>query len=150
MARDPDDDALRWEGDDDPSLAPGWKTVGASVPLTGSTDDGQRDGAGEGAPVDADAETQSSSAELVLLGVLGGVYLLYSIGWLIAGSAAPPRLADPVAQFMYALGRWCAVAAPALWFATVMRLAAGHRRARLIWLIAGALILVPVPFLVRG
>ena len=31
MTRDPDDDALRWEGDDDPTLAPGWKTVGEPV-----------------------------------------------------------------------------------------------------------------------
>ena len=29
MSPDPDDDALRWEGDDDPTLAPGWKGVGA-------------------------------------------------------------------------------------------------------------------------
>jgi hypothetical protein len=145
MARDPDDDdALRWEGDDDPTLAPGWKTVGKAVPLEGpaTATDADAD--------QTDAARQPGSAELVMLGVLGGVYLLYSIGWLISATAAPPPLADPVAQFMYSLGRWFAVAAPALWFGAVLWLAAEHRRARLLWLIAGAVLLVPVPFVLRG
>lgn len=142
-ARDSDDDALRWEGDDDPTLAPGWKTVGKAVPLEGQP-------AATEVDAEPDAATQAGSAELVMLGVLGGVYLLYSIGWLIDATTAPPQLADPVAQFMYSLGRWFAVAAPALWFATVLWLATEHRRVRLIWLIAGAVLLVPVPFLLRG
>jgi hypothetical protein len=144
MARDSDDDALRWEGDDDPTLAPGWKTVGNAVPLE------DQPTASEPEAEKTDAAAQPGSAELVLLGVLGGVYLLYSIGWLISATTAPPDLADPVAQFMYSLGRWLAVAAPALWFGTVLWLAAEHRRARLLWLIAGAVLLVPVPFLLRG
>lgn len=145
MARDPDDDdALRWEGDDDPTLAPGWKTVGNAVPLKGPPT------APDAAAERTDAATQPGSAELVMLGVLGGVYLLYSIGWLITAIGGAPELADPVAQFMYSLGRWFAVAAPALWFATVLWLAAEHRRARLLWLMAGAVLLVPVPFLLRG
>ena len=82
--------------------------------------------------------------------MLGGVYLLYAIGWLFWAITPPPELADPVAQFMYGLGRWLAVAAPALWFGTVLWLAAEHRRARLLWLIAGAVLLVPIPFLLRG
>lgn len=143
MARDSDDDALRWEGDDDPTLAPGWKTVGRPVPLEGAP-------AGPEEDTEGDAATQPGSAELVMLGVLGGVYLLYSIGWLITASRPAPALPDPVAQFMYGLGRWLAVAAPALWFGAAMWLAAEHRRARLIWLVAGAVVLVPVPFLLRG
>ena len=82
--------------------------------------------------------------------MLGGVYLLYAIGWLIWGTTPAPELADPVAQFMYGFGRWLAVAAPALWFGTVLWLAAEHRRARLLWLVAGAVLLVPIPFLLRG
>lgn len=153
MARDSDDDALRWEGDDDPTLAPGWKTVGTPVPVSASgtaADSEASDAATSGTSDAADATRQPGSAELVILGVLGGVYLLYAIGWLITATTAPPQLADPVAQFMYSLGRWLAVAAPALWFATVLWLAAEHRRARLLWLIAGAVLLVPVPFLMRG
>lgn len=145
MARDPDDDALRWEGDDDPTLAPGWKAVGTPVPFASSPD-----GVDTEAASDTDASTQAGSAELVLLGVLGGVYLLYSIGWLIVAITAPPQLADPVAQFMFSLGRWFAVAAPGLWFAAVLWLASEHRHSRLTWLIAGAVLLAPVPFLLRG
>jgi hypothetical protein len=171
MTPDPDDEALRWEGDDDPTLAPGWKTVGNPVPLEGPTTDAAasdapslgegRDGNGASTPApevdgttaidgDTDASRRAGSAELVILGVLGGVYLLYAIGWLIWGITPAPELADPVAQFMYGLGRWLAVAAPALWFGTVLWLTAEHRRARLLWLVAGAVLLVPIPFLLRG
>ena len=172
MTRDPDDDALRWEGDEDPTLAPGWKAVGNPARLEGgSTDaaaseaptravdaDGNNTTRGSAGPAtdataagddEADAAPQAGSAELVILGVLGGVYLLYSIGWLIWATTPAPELADPVAQFMYGLGRWLAVAAPALWFGTVLWLAAERRRARLLWLIAGAVLLVPIPFLLR-
>jgi hypothetical protein len=171
MSPDPDDDALRWEGDDDPTLAPGWKVVGNPTPLDAATDgtdasasdadtadvvDGPApdtatgDTAHEEPSHGTDATRQAGSAELVILGVLGGVYLLYAIGWLIWATTPAPELADPVAQFMYGLGRWLAVAAPALWFGTVLWLAAEHRRARLLWLIAGAVLLVPIPFLLRG
>jgi len=171
MSPDPDDDALRWEGDDDPTLAPGWKVVGnpsgskqADAAASGQVaesngatavdhvDGEERTERAE--PVDegddADVSAQPGSAELVLLGVLGGVYLLYSVGWLIWAISSAPDLGDPVAQFMYGLGRWLAVLAPALWFGTVLWLASERQRARLLWLIVGALVLVPVPFLLRG
>jgi hypothetical protein len=160
MTRDSDDEALRWEGDDDPTLAPGWKAVGNPVelhdaeatpeerPTQGSP--ATSAGASDESTGDTDAPAQTGSVELVVLGVLGGVYLLYSVGWLIVATTAAPPLADPVADFMYALGRWFAVAAPALWFGAVLWLAAGHRRARIAWLVAGAVLLIPVPFLLRG
>ena len=153
MTRESDDDALRWEGDDDPTLAPGWKAVGAPAPARSVADDphGERDAA---ASVDdgetTDAAAQTGSTELVVLGVLGGVYLLYAIGWLITALGGSPVFADPVAQFMYGLGAWFAVLAAPLWFGAVLWLASGNRRARLAWLIVGAVLLVPVPFLLRG
>lgn len=159
MTRDSDDDALRWEGDEDPTLAPGWKAVGGPAQLGHANDATPTPTAPEGhheaggAAVDRSEHSspaQTGSAELVLLGVLGGVYLLYAIGWLFAALADLPLLADPVAQFMYGLGRWFAVAAAPLWFGAALWLTAGRHRARLIWLIAGALLLVPVPFLLRG
>ena len=181
MSRDPDDDALRWAGDDDPTLAPGSKAVGtpgrvndatratdartsadvtgdAAAPESGAaaaSDEAQGDAtagalATTGQRRSAAAAAQAGSAELVVLGVLGGVYLLYSIAWLIWATTPAPELGDPVAQFMFGLGRWFAVLAPALWFVAVLWLAAGRRRARLLWLIAGAVVLVPVPFLLRG
>ncbi|SIN71312.1 hypothetical protein [Agromyces cerinus] len=156
MTRDTDDDdALRWEGDDDQTLAPGWKTVGAPAPAepgpVAADPTDERDVAASVDEADTtDAPAQTGSAELVVLGVLGGVYLLYAIGWLVSALGAAPLFADPVAQFMYELGSWFAVLAAPLWFGAVLWLASGNRRARLIWLIAGAVLLVPVPFLLRG
>ena len=54
MSPDPDDDALRWEGDDDPTLAPGWKVVGKPAPLDAATD-GTDAAASEPAVVDGPA-----------------------------------------------------------------------------------------------
>ncbi|QAY73703.1 DNA polymerase III subunit gamma/tau [Agromyces protaetiae] len=165
MAADPDDDALRWEGDDDPTLAPGWKVVGSpAAPATGGSDvSGMTDvpdgadasgetstgGAALAAPA-AGASAQTGSVELVVLGVLGGAYLLYTVGWLIAALGAAPVFADPVATFMYGLGRWFTVLAAPLWFGVVLWLTRERPRLRLIWLVAGAVLLVPVPFLLRG
>ncbi|MDR6907673.1 hypothetical protein J2X63_003381 [Agromyces sp. 3263] len=151
MSPDPDDDALRWEGDDDPTLAPGWKRVGEPARIETTTDVPDAvPSSGSVATDETDARRQAGSVELVVLGLLGGVYLLYAIGWLIWASTPAVELGDPVAQFMYGLGRWFAVLAPVLWFAAVLWLAAEHRRARLLWLVAGAVLLVPVPFLLRG
>lgn len=171
---DSDDDALSWAGDDDATLAPGWKRVGAAAPVesaqdgsdaseaTSEAEAGERGarrtdadaapGTATAAPTDepSDAGRQTGSVELVALGVLGGVYLLYAVGWLIVATTAAPDLRDPVAGFMYGLGRWFAALAPVLWFGAVLWLTAGHRRARLLWLIAGAVVLVPLPFLLRG
>ncbi|MFB6609471.1 hypothetical protein ACFCVO_04075 [Agromyces sp. NPDC056379] len=157
MSRDPDDEALRWEGDDDPTLAPGWKAVGspADVPAAEGGSPDTNEAAPDAEPETTtgeatDAPAQTGSAELVVLGVLGGIYLLYAIGWLVAALGEGQLFADPVAQFMYGLGTWFAVLAAPLWFGAVLWLASGNRRARLIWLIVGAVLLVPVPFLLRG
>lgn len=159
MTRDSDDDALRWEGDDDPTLAPGWKTVGSPASAAPLARDGVEtsDAAAVHAaahavdePESTDAPAQTGSAELVVLGVLGGVYLLYAIGWLISALGEAQLFVDPVAQFMYGLGTWFAVVAAPLWFGAVLWLASGNRRARLVWLIVGAVLLVPVPFILRG
>ena len=153
MTPDPDDDALRWEGDDDPTLAPGWKTAGKAVPLAGvpdqATDATMRGIDGEAAAETSDTETtgasQTGSVELVVLGVLGGIYLLYTIGWFITALRTTAPGLCIVDDAMYTLGLWLAVLAPALWLGLSFWLSAG-RRSRLLWLIGGALVLVPVPF----
>jgi len=169
MSGDPDDEALRWEGDDDPTLAPGWKRVGEPVVVPAQTGDGDAVGttgtadsttaagfvdvgttadsstaAGAG---DADAARQPGSAELVLLGVFGGVYLLYTIGWILTVTAFGALGGDdPVAGFMFTLGLWLAVLAPAFWFAMAFTATRGRPRVRLVWLLIGAIVLVPLPF----
>ncbi|GGI47378.1 drug/metabolite transporter superfamily protein YnfA [Agromyces flavus] len=153
MSRQPDDedDALRWEGDDDGSLAPGWKKVGTPVPLASA---GATDAATSSSPDDAVDDTadedgapaQPGSAELVLLGVFGGVYLLYTLGWILSVLRVQNTASDPLGQFMFALGLWLAVLAPALWFGVTFALTRGRTRARIVWLLIGAIVLLPIAF----
>lgn len=170
MTRDPDDDALSWAGDDDPTLsanpaasgavddaqpalAPGWKVVGEP----GTVRDGaEGDGAesDETVAVDGDDENSAadavaaSSAALIVLGVLGGVYLLYTVGWVITAGRVPNGSVDVVGGFMFDLGLWLAALAPALWFALSLWLTEVGSRWRLFWLLLGVLVLLPVPFVV--
>ncbi|HEU4755213.1 MAG TPA: DNA polymerase III subunit gamma/tau [Agromyces sp.] len=156
MARDPDDedDALRWEGDDDSTLAPGWKRVGTPVPLTygvgATTGEGEvTDAAASESPtddVDQGAPAQPGSAELILLGVFGGVYLLYTLGWILSVVRVQNPAEDPVGAFMFSLGLWLAVLAPGLWFGVAFALTRARPRARLVWLLVGAIVLLPIAF----
>ncbi|MGX5696411.1 DNA polymerase III subunit gamma/tau [Agromyces soli] len=165
---DSDDDALSWAGDDDATLAPGWKRVGAPSSATApeTANDGAveasaagksagstgADAAGGTATADADsadadpaASKQLGSVELVALGVLGGVYLLYTVGWLLTAIRTSAPGQSVVGDAMYGFGLWMSVLAPALWFALVAALVK-RPVLRLIWLAVGAVVLVPLPF----
>lgn len=163
MTRDQDDDALRWEGDDDPTLAPGWKRVGGAVPMTDAPADARATdvdgaaaegteargtsvaGADDDAAADAAGPRQTGSVELLVLGVLAGVYLLYTVGWLLTAVRTDAPGTSVVADVMYLLGLWLAVLAPALWFGVVYAVVSRPGR-RLLWLVVGAVVLVPLPF----
>lgn len=94
---------------------------------------------------------QMSSTMLVTLGIFGGVFLLYSVGWLISAfrpDAAVPS--DTVGQFMFNLGQGLAVAAGPVWMAATLWLT--RRSApwmRIAMLLLGVLLVLPWPFL-RG
>jgi hypothetical protein len=151
MSRDGDDEdeALRWEGDDDQTLAPGWRTVGTPVPVARPIDETTDAAASVTAADDDDAASagdQPGSAELVLLGVFGGVYLLYTLGWILSVLRVQNPATDPVGQSMFALGLWLAVLAPALWFGVTFTLTRGRAKVRLVWMLVGAVVLLPVAF----
>lgn len=150
----PDDEALTWAGDPEPAEAParaadpsraaapkvagGWKIVGKP---------------GQVAPVPAEQRSgQMSSVALVGFGILAGVYLLYTIGWLIAAQRDAAAPADIVGAAMYTVGLWLAVLAPALWIGTTFWLTRDSEslRARFIALVVGAIVLIPWPILVGG
>ncbi|WP_022890512.1 hypothetical protein [Agromyces italicus] len=155
---DADDEALRWEGDDDATLAPGWKAVGSPVPLKGGAATAAPATGAAAADADADASEsdshdaaapgapQTGSVELVVLGVLGGVYLLYTIGWIITALRTATPGTSIVGDFMYSLGLWLAVLAAPLWFVLALR-GARTARSRLVWLVVGAVVLAPLPFI---
>lgn len=104
-----DDDALSWAGDDDPTLTPSERDTeklpeGWSIPAPPKRD--QTTGSALDADSNADSEAAASvsSLALVSMGVLGGIYLLYTIGWFISTGRIGNPLADPVGQFMFSLG----------------------------------------------
>jgi hypothetical protein len=165
-----DDDALTWSGDDDPTL-----DVGVSAP-TGDThvepesaadaepaalpegftavgkgsdevgrieEDGSVTMPGEPAPL--------GNAMLIALGVFGGAYLLFAIGWLLGGLRLQGRAAYLVTDVMYQGSLWLAVCAPLLWFATTLLLTQRSPAwVRIVWLVAGVVLLVPWPFIMIG
>jgi hypothetical protein len=79
------------------------------------------------------------------MGIIAGIYLLYTVGWFISASRVDNPLADPVGAFMFSLGAWLAVAAPVIWFGAAVWLTDGRPRVRYGWLIAGVVLLAPVP-----
>lgn len=158
------DDALGWAGDDDPTLVSGDETVGAERSTEPGVEVDADSGSGEPpegwtvagpasaveAQKAADAavtRTATSSLALVSLGILGGIYLLYTIGWFIGVGRIQTPSADVLTEFMFALGLWLAVAAPAIWFMVTFWLTRRHPRARIGWLLLGVVLLAPLSFI---
>jgi hypothetical protein len=185
-----DDDALSWDGDDDPTLdigvaapletgpdgepatapdieltaaprayaAPpalpaGFTAVGKSSETVGRVE-------ADGSVTPAGAAEPLGNAALITLGILGGVYALWTIGWIVGGLrvhgvAGFLVSSDGSASPLWTAGNlvavWLAVLAPAIWFGTVVWLTRGGRAwLRLLFLIVGAILLVPWPFIMVG
>ena len=68
-----------------------------------------------------DDEGPMGSGPLIGFGVLGGLYLLYTVAWLISASVL--AVADPASEVMRAL----AIVAPALWFVATLWLGQSAR-----------------------
>lgn len=148
----PSDDALSWDGDDDaaPSkdtaLPGGWNAVGK-----GSGDVGRIGSDGTIAPADAEESAGLSTAMLLILGVVGGVYLLYTVGWVIGGLRLGPLASFLVDDIVFVPWFVLAVAAPALWFLASWVLTRGRAAwIRVASLLVGVVLLVPWPFVTVG
>lgn len=161
-----------WDGDDDPTLdagagsgrastdpvalPAGYVAVGKGSEVVGGPEtpaEAAEAAAAEDAalPVESDEPASMGNAELITLGVLGGFALLYAVGWLIGGLRLQGTAEFLVAPLAYQVSLWLAVLAPLVWFATVLVLTRGARLwVRLVWLIGGAVLLVPWPFLMLG
>ena len=172
MTSDPDDEAFTWEGDEHPTRAGRVRAgkdaaseaaVAPEVDATPASEPVPEEASGLPVPDEAAGETASAplgNAALIGLGVLGGIYLLYAVGWVIGGlritrvaeflvstsGQAPPTWAGG-----NLVAVWLAVAAPLIWFATVFVLTRGSRPwVRWAWLVVGAILLVPWPLLMAG
>lgn len=145
------DDALSWEGDDamrskDPALPRGWNAVGKGSRRVGRVEDD-----GTVTAAEQDEPGGLSTAMLLVIGVVGGVYLLYTIGWIIGGLRLRPLASFLVDDAMFLPWFALAIAAPALWFLASWVLT----RTRATWiriaaLIGGMVLLVPWPFVTVG
>jgi hypothetical protein len=131
---DIDDEALSWAGDEGLQAPP---APAPARPLA-----------------ERDPSAPAGGLALVLLGVLGGIALLETIGWIRSVSSATMAATispggDLLSSTGFAInvvGRIAAVGAAPLWFV----LAAWQIRTpsrRLTWLVLGAVVLVPWPAL---
>ncbi|WP_047523920.1 hypothetical protein [Microbacterium sp. ZOR0019] len=145
------DDALTWDGDEasapkDPALPPGWNAVGK-----GSRDVGTIEGDGTITPAPSDEQAGLSTPMLLILGIVGGVYLLYTVGWIVGGLRLRPLASFLVADAMFLPWFVLAIAAPALWFLASWVLTRGRAAwIRVAVLLAGVVLLVPWPFVTVG
>lgn len=143
------DDALNWDGDDDaarpaPALPGGWNAVGKGSDAVGRVED-------DGTVTAPGQPPALSTALLLVLGVVGGVYLLYTIGWVVGGLRLKPLANLIVADAMYIPWFALAVAAPLLWFLASWVLTRGRAAwIRISILLLGVVLLVPWPFVTVG
>ena len=147
MTESRDDDSLSWGGDvDDPSYLDGSTTASADA---ADADDADADAAE--VETEAPATSAVGSAMLVTYGILGGVYLLYSIGWIVSVQRDTFTASNVFFEIMHQLGEFLAIAAPPVWFGLTFLLTPGRRPlVRLGWLVAGVLLLAPLPFILSG
>lgn len=119
-------------------------------PSGGDPDDRGADGGGD-ADDRGDGDEQLGNVALVGLGVLGGVYLLFTIGWVIGALRLQARSATFSSDPMFLGAMWLAALSPAAWFVTTWVLTRRNRAwLRYVTLVAGAVLLVPWPFLATG
>jgi len=110
------------------------------------------------AAADDESRPQFSAGMLVLLGVLGGLFLLYTIVWFSWAKYYTAAKHDEWVVTMGSFGAvlqtilfWVASAAPALWFLTALSLNRGGRiRNLMIWILIGAILLMPLPMFAGG
>lgn len=155
MTSDGDDDALSWDGDDaldgrrPEARRPEMRRRPASepvpvVPAAREPAPMREAGAGDG----PDAV---GTATLLLLGILGGVYLLFTVGWVIGGVRMQAPVMFTLPAFLYQGALWLGVLAPSLWFGAALVATRGAKDwVRIVWLVAGAALLVPWPFVAGG
>lgn len=165
---DDDDESLTWAGGRDPSYVetpepvnplrkkkvarvrrsavPGPVLPESELPELGDDTEDDTD-------VDQKAELDelppvTSAAVLLSLGVLAGVYLLYTVGWIVSLQRMLYFAANSLDQDAFRIQQLLAIAAPLLWFLATLLFTRKHTPVtRLVWLVVGAVLLVPWSFI---
>lgn len=170
-----DEEALAWAGDNEERLTTGSTSkspvrkrraspLSSPSPATSATPDVEpaaaSASASASAPVAAswvpseafpeeeeEARGGLSSGQGILMGVLGGFYLLFSAAWIVTALRNPVQISDPLGSFMFVTGLWMAAFAPAAWFSATLVL--GRHRSflwRFAILALGAVVVIPWPY----
>ncbi len=131
MGVDPDEEALSWSGETDPTHV--------ATPARVKTAAGR----------EKEPKAGLSPILLIVFGILAGVYLLYAVGWGIHAFTHSVPVAGVFPIIMYQLGEFLSIASPFLWAGAVWLLLKKPVW-RLLWLFAGVLVLAPWPFILGG
>ena len=138
MSGNENDEALTWAGGRDPSH---YETPEPKAPKPAKKVPAP--------PVEDEEEPPPSMSApvLVSLGILGGIYLLYTVGWIISLQKFYYLSTSALDQIAFQTQQYLAIIAPVVWFGSVLYLTR-HRKpvVRLIWLVIGAVVLVPWSF----
>ncbi len=150
MTGDDDEEALTWVGGRDPSHyeTPEVKPPKpAKAPKTAKPVGDQTAAAESVDDEDADLAPATSSVELVALGILGGIYLLYTVGWFVSWQRLVYVDTDALELAAFRAQQVLAIIAPPLWFVVTVVFTRDRKPAvRLLWLVVGAILLVPWSF----
>jgi hypothetical protein len=142
-----DDEALTWAGGRDPSH---YETpeVKPPKPSRAAKTTEKAPAAADIVEVDDDESAPVvSGAMLISLGILGGVYLLYTIGWFVSWQRLVYTDPDVLELAAFRVQQVLAILAPPLWFVVTLLFTRDRKPAvRLVWLLVGALLLVPWSF----
>ena len=144
------DEALTWAGGRDPSH---YETAEVKPPKVARpskrlVSSPLADGEDPSPPVeDEDPPQPTSAVVLVSLGVLGGIYLLYTVGWAISWQRFLYTSDNELELVAFRVQQVLALLAPLLWFVATMLLTRTRKPViRLLWLLLGAVILIPWSF----
>jgi hypothetical protein len=146
VSSDDDDEALTWVGGRDPSHYETPEAKPVKSARAGATPKSNVEAADDD-PGDDEAPVPTSGAVLVMLGLLGGIYLLYTVGWFISWRREVYVDPNTLELAAFRLQQVLAIVAAPLWFAATIFFTRNRTPVlRLIWLVIGALLLVPWPF----
>ena len=141
MTADPQD-GLSWGGETDPSHVDGPQAV---TPLSRPAHTPSTQPATQLAE-----KTQTPAALLITYGILGGAYLIYTLGWVVAVTrlnGVRGASSELLSEIMFQFGEFLAIASPALWFAAVFALTRSRKPiVRLLWILVGLVPVLPWPF----
>ncbi len=144
-AWDDDDEALRWEGDDDRGQLGGSRLAVAGT--AGGPDDDLADGVGGDEAVD-EPVPPARPVRTLLTAVFALVYLVDTLGWVLSVQRAGSNQTELLLAVLDQFGMFTAIIAAPLWFGATLTLTRDSSTlTRVGWFALGAGLLVPWPLI---